>query len=208
MVGPGGRGVVDDEDELRHAEEALQCLRRPIKRRIPREDLPRLEDRVRGVEVVQRLLHILARAHRVQMNGKQRRHLVQEGVHSRPQHHLELHVLHPQRHLPLRRARRAFRGARRRRARPVLVRASEGARRQLADVPPLLPPAARLPHPRRFLAFLLLLARQVLLLLALLTLPALLRVAAPLERPLPRRRAARLATLLLHLPHRGAERVD
>ena len=64
--------------------------------------LPGLKDGVVRVEVVQRLVHVLARAHRVEVHAEELAHLGEEVQHARPQLHLELHILHGQRHLRLR----------------------------------------------------------------------------------------------------------
>ena len=109
VVGPRHRRIVDDEDEFGDAQEAVERLRRPVECGVPREHLPWFEDVMVRVEVVKGLLHVLARAHRVEVDAEEGRHLAQELVHARPQLHLELHVLHAQGHLvaPPRPARRA-----------------------------------------------------------------------------------------------------
>ena len=44
-------------------------------------------------------MHALARAHSIQMDAEEAGHLSQEFVDTRAQPHLELHILHAQRHL-------------------------------------------------------------------------------------------------------------
>ena len=67
----------------------------------PNPNLAGLEDGVVRVEVVQRLVHVLARAHRVEVDAEELGHLGEELVYARAQLHLELHVLHRQCHLGL-----------------------------------------------------------------------------------------------------------
>ena len=64
--------------------------------------LPWLKDGVVRVEVMQRLVHVLARAHRVEVHAEELAHLCEEVEHAWPQLHFKLHVLHGQRHLRLR----------------------------------------------------------------------------------------------------------
>ena len=60
VVGPGHGRIVDDEHELRHAQQPLQRLGRAVERRVPCQHLAGPEDLVLRIEVVQRLLDVLA----------------------------------------------------------------------------------------------------------------------------------------------------